>query len=430
MPKLGSQIIFNSKKANFARDHFDTLAAMRAVDTRYIDKGHISYCKETDKHYTFQDTDVSYDSTTGYWRELTSSVFQGASADRDGKEGLVPKPLYSQRDYYLKGNGTWSKAPIEDIIIGETSIVSRNKATMPLAGIVNNESVLGVMTIDPEDSVLSLTEGVLKILENSIYNDLLKDDTITKDKITTDAGLSDDQLATATASTKGGILLGGIFSTDTSGKLTIAINNTLNISNNELGVSLLGIKTEHIANKNITLGKLSDDIQEAIGAIKWEDYTELVKHNNKCTREQALILTETHPNVVYFLTDSPTIITNGEEYIGRPQCPIYRIKGSVATVADLDNITMVEEYDVYNVKDKGDGTGGFYQYISSEWIEVGMPDLSGYATTEAVASVILGIEADIQEVRDSNVYLTEDEYQELIDEGTVDPNKTYFIYEE
>lgn len=53
---------------NFERDQFATLSDMKdVVDT--IDEGHISFCKETKKHYVFQSSN-SVDATTGKWREI------------------------------------------------------------------------------------------------------------------------------------------------------------------------------------------------------------------------------------------------------------------------------------------------------------------------------------------------------------------------
>lgn len=39
-----------------------------------------------------------------------ASVFTGATSDTDGTSGLVPAPTSSQKDSYLKGDGTWSGA--------------------------------------------------------------------------------------------------------------------------------------------------------------------------------------------------------------------------------------------------------------------------------------------------------------------------------
>ena len=62
---------------NFERDQFATLADMKAVvDT--IDEGHMSFCKETKKHYVFQSSN-SLDATTGKWREIADPAEVAAS---------------------------------------------------------------------------------------------------------------------------------------------------------------------------------------------------------------------------------------------------------------------------------------------------------------------------------------------------------------
>ena len=42
--------------------------------------------------------------------------FTGASADSDGTNGLVPKPVAGQENYFLAGDGTWKQA-LGDITI-------------------------------------------------------------------------------------------------------------------------------------------------------------------------------------------------------------------------------------------------------------------------------------------------------------------------
>ncbi len=62
---------------NFERDQFATLSDMKAVvDT--IDEGHMSFCKETRKHYVFQSSN-SVDATTGKWREIADPAAVEAS---------------------------------------------------------------------------------------------------------------------------------------------------------------------------------------------------------------------------------------------------------------------------------------------------------------------------------------------------------------
>jgi len=68
---IGDNFSYNGKKPNFERDSFETLAILKAFSEANIDNGHIAYCKETNKHYIFNDSN-SDDPLTGKWRELES----------------------------------------------------------------------------------------------------------------------------------------------------------------------------------------------------------------------------------------------------------------------------------------------------------------------------------------------------------------------
>lgn len=83
MPKIGTQFIFKSPKANFERDQYDTRAKMKAVGKKEVDQGHISYCIETGLHYVFNPSN-EYNNETGYWAEMTTSMVEtGDSAPND-----------------------------------------------------------------------------------------------------------------------------------------------------------------------------------------------------------------------------------------------------------------------------------------------------------------------------------------------------------
>lgn len=68
---IGDNFSYNGKKPNFERDSFETLAILKAFPEANVDNGHIAYCKETNKHYIFNDSN-SADPLTGKWRELES----------------------------------------------------------------------------------------------------------------------------------------------------------------------------------------------------------------------------------------------------------------------------------------------------------------------------------------------------------------------
>lgn len=73
MPQLTSNFILKSKQPNFERDSFKTKAEMDAVQSSWIDEGHISYCEQTRKHYRFRSKEGEQVFTEGgRWVELLS----------------------------------------------------------------------------------------------------------------------------------------------------------------------------------------------------------------------------------------------------------------------------------------------------------------------------------------------------------------------
>lgn len=49
-----------------------------------------------------------YDTATKSWIPATVNIFEGATAETSGKEGLVPAPASGQEGNYLRGDGTWA----------------------------------------------------------------------------------------------------------------------------------------------------------------------------------------------------------------------------------------------------------------------------------------------------------------------------------
>lgn len=69
MPQISSNFILRSKSPNFERDCFATWNEMKSVNSAWMDEGHISYCKETQKHYVFSTVNAP-DNEGGRWTEL------------------------------------------------------------------------------------------------------------------------------------------------------------------------------------------------------------------------------------------------------------------------------------------------------------------------------------------------------------------------
>lgn len=94
MIQIIDNIELNSKQPNFTRDQFKTLQSMRNVTDSNIDDGHISYCLETDKHYTYHSSN-DMDTVTGKWR-----VFKGEPGE-PGKDGESGKDGYSTSTRFI-----------------------------------------------------------------------------------------------------------------------------------------------------------------------------------------------------------------------------------------------------------------------------------------------------------------------------------------
>lgn len=90
MIQVADNFNYRGKKPNFDRDSFDTLQDMKNYSENSLDDGHISYCKETNKHYKFNSNNQS-DPTTGKWVEQHEAV---PADEEDITEQMV---LYSQQ---------------------------------------------------------------------------------------------------------------------------------------------------------------------------------------------------------------------------------------------------------------------------------------------------------------------------------------------
>lgn len=73
MIQVADNFNYRGKKPNFDRDSFDTLYDMKNYSENSLDDDHISYCKETGKHYKFNSNNQS-DPTTGKWVEQHEAV--------------------------------------------------------------------------------------------------------------------------------------------------------------------------------------------------------------------------------------------------------------------------------------------------------------------------------------------------------------------
>lgn len=119
MPQVINNFTYNAAKPLDARDLFSTLDDMNNVNPKYFDDGHISYCKETSKHYVFT-ADIDDTGTKKVkWTEFTGNqaaaeatgieVFDTVNnikTDAEAKEG---KLVYCKEDsnYYTYTGTEW-----------------------------------------------------------------------------------------------------------------------------------------------------------------------------------------------------------------------------------------------------------------------------------------------------------------------------------
>ena len=60
--------------------------------------------------FDFGDIDTFYNKYEGKWCEYRPPVMIGATANADGQSGAVPQPMITDKDKFLKGDGTWAEA--------------------------------------------------------------------------------------------------------------------------------------------------------------------------------------------------------------------------------------------------------------------------------------------------------------------------------
>lgn len=103
---ISSSLKYNSSAPNFTRDSFESLSEMKSFNERYLDPGHISFCKEDRNTYKY-DPNNSVDAITGKWR-----LFGGGVTYHE-----VPALT---EDYMITSNPSLTNEVIYYITIGET----------------------------------------------------------------------------------------------------------------------------------------------------------------------------------------------------------------------------------------------------------------------------------------------------------------------
>lgn len=99
---IGDNFNYQGQKPNFERDSFDTLESMISYPETSIDDGHISYCKETKKHYMFNSSNESTD--TGKWREFSTTNGAYVIDYLTAESGTITREQYNELQQAISDN--------------------------------------------------------------------------------------------------------------------------------------------------------------------------------------------------------------------------------------------------------------------------------------------------------------------------------------
>lgn len=131
MIQVADNFNYRGKKPNFDRDSFDTLQDMKNYSENSLDDGHISYCKETSKHYKFNSNNQS-DPTTGKWIEQHEAVPADEEdiTEQNGTLQLANK-TYDKQSFsglgrvYLRKNIVGNKNVLTQAMINKANIINK-----------------------------------------------------------------------------------------------------------------------------------------------------------------------------------------------------------------------------------------------------------------------------------------------------------------
>lgn len=152
MIQVADNFNYRGKKPNFDRDSFDTLQDMKNYSENSLDDGHISYCKETGKHYKFNSNNQS-DSTTGKWVEQHEAVLADEEdiTEQNGTLQLANK-TYDKQSFSGLG-----RVYLRKNIVGNKNVLTQ--------AMINKANTIYVIQYDYD-----LKEASINIPENCVLN--------------------------------------------------------------------------------------------------------------------------------------------------------------------------------------------------------------------------------------------------------------------
>ena len=152
MIQVADNFNYRGKKPNFDRDSFDTLYDMKNYSENSLDNGHISYCKETDKHYKFNSNNQS-DPTTGKWVEQHEAV----PADEEDITEQNGTLQLANKTYDKQSFSGLGRVYLRKNIVGNKNVLTQ--------AMINKANTIYVIQYDYD-----LKEASINIPENSVLN--------------------------------------------------------------------------------------------------------------------------------------------------------------------------------------------------------------------------------------------------------------------
>lgn len=158
MIQVADNFNYRGKKPNFDRDSFDTLQDMKNYSENSLDDGHISYCKETDKHYKFNSNNQS-DPTTGKWVEQHEAV----PADEEDITEQNGTLQLANKTYDKQSFSGLGRVYLRKNIVGDKNVLTQamiNKANT-IYNIIRYIDLKGKTLTVPDNSVLNFIGGAI-----------------------------------------------------------------------------------------------------------------------------------------------------------------------------------------------------------------------------------------------------------------------------
>lgn len=156
MIQVADNFNYRGKKPNFDRDSFDTLQDMKNYSENSLDDGHISYCKETDKHYKFNSNNQS-DPTTGKRVEQHEAV----PADEEDITEQNGTLQLANKTYDKQSFSGLGRVYLRKNIVGNKNVLTQamiNKANT-IYVIQYDYDLNGQTIVTPSNSILKFDGG-------------------------------------------------------------------------------------------------------------------------------------------------------------------------------------------------------------------------------------------------------------------------------